>query len=142
MESQAEQVCLAFDRGPLVLTQVTREALPANSGRPIWMWDERIGAWRCEAIHYATVRGALTSRYGRRLVDRVAAPASVRWARVDLPRFRPEQRHALAAWMDAGLRGQIIMPTGTGKTEVALAAMAQTGVATLVVAPVRDLMYQ
>jgi superfamily II DNA or RNA helicase len=34
------------------------------------------------------------------------------------------------------------MPTGTGKTEVALAAMAQTKVATLVVAPVRDLMYQ
>ncbi len=34
------------------------------------------------------------------------------------------------------------MPTGTGKTEVALAAMAQTGVATLVVAPIRDLMYQ
>jgi superfamily II DNA or RNA helicase len=34
------------------------------------------------------------------------------------------------------------MPTGTGKTEVALAAMVQTKTATLVVAPVRDLMYQ
>src|SRR5260370_32701431 len=34
------------------------------------------------------------------------------------------------------------MPTGTGKTEVALAAMAAARVATLVVAPVRDLMYQ
>jgi superfamily II DNA or RNA helicase len=34
------------------------------------------------------------------------------------------------------------MPTGTGKTEVALAIMAQARVATLVVAPVRDLMYQ
>ena len=34
------------------------------------------------------------------------------------------------------------MPTGTGKTEVALAAMVQTGTATLVVAPIRDLMYQ
>ena len=34
------------------------------------------------------------------------------------------------------------MPTGTGKTEVALAAMAQTRTATLVVAPIRDLMYQ
>ena len=31
---------------------------------------------------------------------------------------------------------------GTGKTEVALAAMAETQIATLVVAPVRDLMYQ
>ena len=34
------------------------------------------------------------------------------------------------------------MPTGTGKTEVAFAAMAETKIATLVVAPVRDLMYQ
>ena len=34
------------------------------------------------------------------------------------------------------------MPTGTGKTEVALAAMKESRVATLVVAPVRDLMYQ
>jgi superfamily II DNA or RNA helicase len=34
------------------------------------------------------------------------------------------------------------MPTGTGKTEVALAAMERCRVATLVVAPVRDLMYQ
>jgi len=34
------------------------------------------------------------------------------------------------------------MPTGTGKTEVALQVMAQAAVSTLVVAPVRDLMYQ
>jgi superfamily II DNA or RNA helicase len=34
------------------------------------------------------------------------------------------------------------MPTGTGKTEVALSIMKQTEAATLVVAPIRDLMYQ
>ncbi len=34
------------------------------------------------------------------------------------------------------------MPTGTGKTEVALTIMARTQTSTLVVAPVRDLMYQ
>lgn len=34
------------------------------------------------------------------------------------------------------------MPTGTGKTEVALHLMAASAVSTLVVAPVRDLMYQ
>jgi superfamily II DNA or RNA helicase len=34
------------------------------------------------------------------------------------------------------------MPTGTGKTEVALAAMARMKIASLIVAPVRDLMYQ
>ena len=39
-------------------------------------------------------------------------------------------------------RGVIVMPTGTGKTEVALSIMARTAVSTLVVSPVRDLMYQ
>jgi superfamily II DNA or RNA helicase len=34
------------------------------------------------------------------------------------------------------------MPTGTGKTEVALSIMKETAVSTLIVAPVRDLMYQ
>lgn len=48
----------------------------------------------------------------------------------------------MAAWEEVGRRGQIIMPTGTGKTIVALAAMARCEVATLVVAPIRDLMYQ
>ena len=52
--------------------------------------------------------------------------------------LRPEQEQALRAWEEAGCRGVIVMPTGTGKTEVALAAMARARVATLVVAPVRE----
>ncbi len=61
---------------------------------------------------------------------------------IKLVKLRDGQRAALEAWTRGGSRGQIIMPTGTGKTEVALAAMARTKTATLVVAPVRDLMYQ
>jgi superfamily II DNA or RNA helicase len=59
-----------------------------------------------------------------------------------MPVLRAEQREAVAAWEKAGGRGLVVMPTGTGKTEVALAAMERTRVSTLVVAPVRDLMYQ
>jgi superfamily II DNA or RNA helicase len=55
--------------------------------------------------------------------------------------LRPEQEAAVAAWQKAR-QGMIVMPTGTGKTEVALRIMADAPVATLVVAPVRDLMYQ
>jgi superfamily II DNA or RNA helicase len=58
-----------------------------------------------------------------------------------LPALRPEQSAALTAWK-AARRGVIVMPTGTGKTEVALAIMRDTAISTLVVAPVRDLMYQ
>ena len=75
--------------------------------------------------------------------DQVPAWQPVRWPKVQIHPLRPEQQAAVTAWMSATpRRGCIVMPTGTGKTEVALSIMAQTAAATLVVSPVRDLMYQ
>ncbi len=42
----------------------------------------------------------------------------------------------------AGRRGVVVKPTGTGKTEIALSIIAHHRAAALVVAPLRDLMYQ
>ncbi|MFM8217155.1 MAG: DEAD/DEAH box helicase family protein, partial [Pirellula sp.] len=55
--------------------------------------------------------------------------------------LRPEQQQALDAWSTTR-NGVVVMPTGTGKTEVALSIIAKRCLPTLVVAPVRDLMYQ
>ena len=137
-----KQVSLLFERGTLLLTGPTGNQGPETRVSGIWKWDSRVEAWRCDAIHYATVGKALVERFGESFTDEVMKPAGISWPKVNLPKLRPEQTAALAAWNQAGCRGQIIMPTGTGKTEVALAAMAQRKTATLVVAPVRDLMYQ
>ena len=137
-----KEVSLSFDRGTLLLTGPIRNELPETSGSCVWRWDRRVGAWRCDAIHYAAIGKALAEQFGAYFCDEVMKPAAVSWPKVDLPKPRVEQTEALAAWNRAGCRGQIIMPTGTGKTEVALAAMARMKTATLVVAPVRDLMYQ
>ncbi|MCH7557824.1 MAG: DEAD/DEAH box helicase family protein [Planctomycetes bacterium] len=145
-----KQISLSFDRGTLLLTNVVRKELPDVVGSSVWRWDTRVGAWRCDAIYYAAIRKALVERFGAYFSDNVmrdpalreAKPACTSFSKVNLPRLRLEQTEALAAWSQADCRGQIIMPTGTGKTEVALAAMARTKTATLVVAPVRDLMYQ
>jgi superfamily II DNA or RNA helicase len=132
---------LAFDRGTLVLNGPGgKTAIDASGGT--WAWDNRVSAWRCDAIHYPRVHRELADRIGHGFLDDVPKPARVFWPKVSLPVLRQEQTEALSAWTKADCRGQIIMPTGTGKTEVALAAMAQTGTATLVVAPIRDLMYQ
>jgi len=136
------QVALSFDRGTLLLTGPQPQDLSAATESSVWKWDARVGAWRCDAVHYAAMRSALSRRFGTRFQDCLPAPVRVSWPKQDLPEPRAEQREALVAWVRAGRRGQIIMPTGTGKTEVAFAAMAETQVATLVVAPVRDLMYQ
>lgn len=107
---------------------------------PPWVWDRRVGAWRCEAIEYDAVAQRLRAA-GQDVEDAVPKWHPVRWPKIELHALRPEQQAAVAAWT-AAKRGCIVMPTGTGKTEVALTIMAQTAVSTLVVAPVRDLMYQ
>lgn len=131
---------LAFSGGTLLLERVARRQVSAVSGAMPWVWDPRAGVWRCDALEYASVLERLRAACGR-VEDEVPAWQSVRWPRVKLHALRPDQQAAMDAWM-AARRGLIVMPTGTGKTEVALTIMAQTAVSTLVVAPVRDLMYQ
>jgi superfamily II DNA or RNA helicase len=59
-----------------------------------------------------------------------------------LPPLRRDQQAAVEAWEQAGQRGVIVKPTGTGKTEIALAIIARHRVSALIVVPLRDLMYQ
>jgi len=55
---------------------------------------------------------------------------------------RPYQDDALAAWLAADGRGVVVLPTGAGKTVLALMAIARLGVRTLVVVPTIELLYQ
>ena len=128
-------VTLAFDRGTLLLSGCGESTFlrhaatgSAHTGRaaapPPGTWDERVSAWRFDAIDYLQVRQDLARRFGAAFKDEVPQPVRLSWPAVSLPTLRPEQAEAVAAWTKAGCRGQIVMPTGTGKTEVALAAMA------------------
>jgi superfamily II DNA or RNA helicase len=141
-ESEKKQIVLSFDQGTLVLSGLSRSAFGQPGESVIWEWDGRIGAFRCEAIHYRRIRENLIDQYKIYFSDNVHNPAQVQWPKEDMVELRPQQREALEHWKREGRRGQIIMPTGTGKTEVALAAMAELKTATLVVCPIRDLMYQ
>jgi superfamily II DNA or RNA helicase len=131
---------LSFVGGTLVLQGMSPAAVRQVFGPGPWVWDRRVGTWRCDAIEYVSVRRSLQES-GCSFADAVPQWSRVRWPKVDLNPLRPEQSAALAAWKTTG-RGVLVMPTGTGKTEVALAIMRDTAVSTLVVAPVRDLMYQ
>lgn len=130
---------LRYSRGTLVLAGMTRAGMERIVRTP-WTFDARAGVWRTDAMHYAPVRQDLAARC-HAYRDNIPAPPQLTWQRVVLPELRPDQRNAVDAWHRSG-RGVIVMPTGAGKTEVALAIMARAAVATLVVAPIRDLMYQ
>lgn len=94
----------------------------------------------CRADSYEE-REQRLAKTGPAWINRVPRWQEVKWPANRLPKLRAEQSEAVSSWMKER-RGCVVMATGTGKTEVAMSIMARLGVSTLVVAPVRDLMYQ
>ncbi|WDQ17975.1 DEAD/DEAH box helicase [Rhodopirellula sp. P2] len=56
--------------------------------------------------------------------------------------LRPDQNQAVSDFESGGRCGLLVMPTGTGKTVVAMECILRSRCSVLVVVPVRDLMYQ
>ncbi|MEM8810303.1 MAG: DEAD/DEAH box helicase, partial [Cyanobacteria bacterium P01_G01_bin.38] len=54
----------------------------------------------------------------------------------------PHQTEALQAWVQAGWRGVVVLPTAAGKTYLAQLAMQATPRSTLITVPTLDLMHQ
>jgi superfamily II DNA or RNA helicase len=55
---------------------------------------------------------------------------------------RPYQREAVRCWLEAEGRGVVVLPTGAGKTVVAMMAMEAIGARTLIVVPTIELLEQ
>jgi len=55
---------------------------------------------------------------------------------------RPYQEEAVHRWLASDARGTVVLPTGAGKTLVALMAMERTGAGACVVVPTRALLVQ
>ncbi len=131
---------LLFDGGSVVLECPPDTEFPAS--RPSELeWDERIGHYRARACDYRPVR-TWVHRNAPEYEDLAA-----HYETLDLaPRMqrtpRDYQQEAIQAWKQAGKRGVIVLPTGTGKSFVAEMAMVETQRSTLIVAPTIDLMNQ
>jgi type III restriction/modification enzyme restriction subunit/XPB helicase-like protein len=133
------RVRLTFDRGTVVLTdegdKVDLAALPGV------LWDARVGAHRVSPHRCAALLAELRTR-GVRVTDQAAS--SVRRPDVvfSCPALRDYQRSALETWEARGRRGIVVLPTGSGKTCVALGAIARAHVPTLCIVPTRVLLHQ
>lgn len=55
---------------------------------------------------------------------------------------RPYQSEAIESWLNHEGRGVVVLPTGAGKTVVALMALARLKLRTLIVVPTIELLYQ
>jgi superfamily II DNA or RNA helicase len=128
-------VHLSFDRGTLVVDGDTDTV----ADLPVVEHDERNDDWRALGYRYRALRDHLDDAgiaYTDEVLDPVASPAFD--ADIEL---RPYQADALARWRDSE-QGAIVLPTGAGKTYVAMGAIDALDAATLVVVPTLDLVDQ
>lgn len=101
--------------------------------------DDRSDTARAPAYRYAALRQILDNK-GVVVDDQVLSlPDLALGTTYDL---REYQQEALDAWQDAGERGVVELPTGSGKTVIGIAAAVACATPTLIVAPTIDLVEQ
>ncbi len=128
---------LSFHSGTLELTGAEKgESLPA----PL-TWDKRSGSFRAPALAYAEIVLALR-RAERAYEDCARVYPALESGLLVRREPRPFQVEALAAWEKARGRGVVVLPTGAGKSHVAVMAIDAKRRATLVVAPTLELVRQ
>ncbi len=132
-------ITLSFDRGT-VLISGPKSAVSALD-LPGAAFDPRVKLHRAPARYYREIVTRL--RAGDvRYEDGARAYANLDLGlQIGRSPF-PFQKDALEAWWNAGGRGVIVLPTGSGKTFVAQLCMMKAGRSTLVVVPTIDLMQQ
>jgi superfamily II DNA or RNA helicase len=129
---------LRFDRGTILLIDPPGDLDVAAA--PGTVWDPRVQTHRAPASSYPALKrwlletGAPFADIGPDIQEIPDA-----WLGFDL---RPYQEAALAAWELGGRRGIVALPTGSGKTRVALAAMERSRLSALCLVPTRVLLHQ
>ncbi|WP_460024692.1 DEAD/DEAH box helicase [Infirmifilum sp. SLHALR2] len=126
---------LIWDRGTILVDEK-----PPPEALKFFRLDPRVGKYRALAIHHSAVRRVLEER-GIVFEDRVLRPACREVEAKVKPELRHYQLQALEAWLRAK-RGVVVMPTGAGKTFVAIAAIAEVSEPAMVVVPTVELVGQ
>lgn len=130
-------VTIRFDGGT-----IEARNLPQDFPMPPFVsWDARAGAHRATASSYADlVRWLVREKIAYE--DRARNYGDLQHGARVHREPRPYQREALDAWIKARGRGVVVLPTGAGKTHVAVMAIEEKKRTALVVAPTLDLVRQ
>jgi superfamily II DNA or RNA helicase len=123
---------LWFDKGTLLLR--------GQVGTPYGKWDPRVGCYRIKAYHYRDVLEYLDESK-LQVEDDVPDLPPLEQLRSNVA-LRDYQIEALNNWCRARSRGVLVLPTAAGKTFIALKAIQQLKVQTLIVVPTLDLIDQ
>ncbi len=129
---------LLFEGGTLV---VEGPGADDDPNLPGVKFDQRTRQYRAEAIWYRTIVEHVR-RHKQPYTDTARAYEPSAWRLQVAKEAFPHQVEGLNAWWQAGGRGVVVLPTGTGKTHLANMAIERVGRPTLVITPTIDLMNQ
>jgi superfamily II DNA or RNA helicase len=135
---EAVPLCLAFDGGTLLVSGADPDVLAALPGCRL---DPRCGGYRAEAYHYRAIVEVLRARK-LPYKDEARSYQPTSWRLRSERQPFPHQSEALEAWWQNGGRGVVVLPTGTGKTFLALLAITRAARPAMVVTPTIDLLNQ
>ncbi len=127
-----------FDKGTLVLQNVP-DAL--QSDLPDTRWDERTLTFRAPAYRYRKIVSQLRA-HDITYEDTARQFTGAHFTHQKLITPYPYQTAAIDAWHANGKRGVVTLPTGAGKTFIAILLIAETQRPTLIHVPTIDLMHQ
>ena len=131
---------LEFNLGTLTLSGKENFSLP-DSIKGLLRFDTRTNNWRAKACDYAKI--VLSLRENNIAFNDLAREYKVLDINIKeelIP--RAHQVEALTAWKNNNFRGIAALPTGSGKTILAVMAIAQVKRSAIILAPTIDLVIQ
>src|SRR5439155_13494817 len=109
---------------------------------PYSTWDDRIRGFRAQALYYKEIVEFLKKSELSAVKDSVEALPPCPDLRCGRITMRAYQKRALDSWDQAGRRGVIVLPTGAGKTVIAMKAIELVNRPTIIIVPTLDLLEQ
>ena len=129
------KVNLYYDKGSIVISGINQI--------PYSLIDPRTNQLRAPALHYQDIITYLQNsgiQYENNVMDLIPIP-NLKIENIQLS-LRSYQKKAIENWITAGKKGCIILPTGSGKTIIAIKLIEIVNSSTLIVVPTLDLMEQ
>ncbi len=146
---EEDKASLRYDRGTILIRSGASLA-----HIPFAIMDPRTNLQRAQALHYSNIVKYLQESdisYNDFVLDLVPSPHLTPAVAAGTTTnnnnnknlvLRDYQKEALESWTKAGMRGCIVLPTGSGKTAIGIKAIEKVNLAALVVVPTLDLMAQ
>ena len=141
MGTMPDAITLSYDRGTVLVNPGSTRLDPTTL--PGVVYDPRTLNHRAPGRYYrAIVEQCIREKLPYDDQARGWDNAPTGWKLHTERSPHPHQAEALAAWWKSGRRGTVILPTGTGKTFLAVMAIEKVARPTLIITPTLDLLRQ